>query len=126
MIKKWKNVFLSLPLSPTIPPTLIPEMDTRGLHHTCWDPGAVNYSAPQTPLTKSQRDPLPRDLAEAEAYLIKMVKPFLLLEETNLCAHHNAKKLDYGDYGVFAGERAFMVSRRVKHCNKYIDLDIYI
>lgn len=45
----------------------------------------------QTQLPKDPWDPIPQELAEAEAYLIRIVCPFLPSEETNQCAHHNAK-----------------------------------
>lgn len=42
-------------------------------------------------LPATSNDPIPRFLMETEAYLIRKIKPFLPSEETNLCAHYNAK-----------------------------------
>lgn len=42
-------------------------------------------------LPKTLNDPIPGFLAEAEAYLIRKIQPFLPSEETSLCAHNNAK-----------------------------------
>lgn len=42
-------------------------------------------------LPQSPGDPLPTFLAQAEAYIIKVIQPFLPSKETDLCVHHNAK-----------------------------------